>query len=75
MTSTVVVPANPNPLKKYKSDMAKAKRLLPDGVKHHIVSHIVGKDTTMQMWEALAVLYEGSSEQRKMYLEQKLRMV
>ena len=64
----VVVAANPDPLKKYTTDMAKAKRLLLDGVKDHIVSHIATKDTAKQMWEALAALYEGSSKQRKMYL-------
>ena len=73
--SKVVVPADLDPLKKYKADMVKAKRLLVDGVKDHIVSPIANKDTTRQMWEALALLYEGSFEQRKMYLEQKLRMI
>ena len=43
--------------------MAKAKKLLFDGVKDHIVSHIASKDTAREMWEALAVLCEGSCEQ------------
>jgi len=34
--------------------------------------HIADKDTTRQMWEALATLYKGSSEQWKMYMEQKM---
>lgn len=38
-----------------------------------MVSHIAGKDTTQQVREALATLYKGSSEQRKLYLEEKLR--
>ena len=38
-----------------------------------MVSHLQGKDTAREMWEALFSLYEGSSEQRKMYLEQKLQ--
>ena len=33
----------------------------------------MAKDTAREMWEALSSLYEGSSEQRKMYLEQKLQ--
>ena len=36
--------------------MAKAKRLLLDGVKNHIVSHIASKDTARQIREALASL-------------------
>ena len=42
-------------------------------VRDHVVSHLQGKDTTQEMWEALSSLYEGSSEQRKMYFEQKLQ--
>ena len=45
VTSKVAVPADPDPLKKYTIDMAKAKRVLLDGFKDHIVSHIAGKDT------------------------------
>lgn len=62
-----------DPLKAYKKDMAKAKRLILDGVRDHIVSHIVGKGTTKEMWDALATLYQGSSKQRNMFLEEKMR--
>ena len=65
----VVVPMDPDPLKKYKGEMAKAKRLIPDGVRDHVVCHIADKDIAQRMWEALATLYEGSSKQRKMFLE------
>eukprot|EP00253_Pinus_taeda_P032495 PITA_32495 len=70
--SVVVVPTDLDPLKKYKAKMAKAKRLILDRVRDHVVCHIVDKDTARQMWEALAMLYR-SFEQRKMYLEQKMR--
>ena len=55
--------------------MAKANRLILDGVKDHIVSHIAGKNTAREIWEALSLLYEGTFEQWKMYLEQKLWMI
>ena len=42
--SVVVVPADADPLKKYRKEMAKAKRLILDGVRDHMVSHIDGKD-------------------------------
>ena len=61
--SVVAVLADPGSLKKYKVEMVKAKRLILDGVRDHIVCHIAGKDTAQQMWEALATLYKGSSEQ------------
>ena len=70
--SVVVVPTD-NDQKKYKAEQGKAKRLILNGVRDHVVSHLQGKDTTQEMWEALSSLYEGSSEQRKMYMEQKLQ--
>ena len=42
--SVVAVPAYIDPLKTYKKEMAKAKRLILDGVRDHVVSHIDGKD-------------------------------
>ncbi len=66
-------PTDPDPLKKYKGEMAKTKRMILDGVKDHIFYHIAGRKTTKEMWDALSMLYQGSSEKRKMYLEQKMR--
>ena len=61
--NVVAVPADPDPLKAYKKDMAKAKRrLILNGVRDHVVSHIVGKGMTKEMQDALAALYQGSSE-------------
>ena len=67
--NVVIVPTNPDKNKKYNSNMEKVKRLILDGVKDHIVSHIAGKNIAREIWEALALLYEGTSKQRKMYLE------
>ena len=71
--NVVAEPADPNQLKKYKGEIAKAKRMILDGVKDHVVCHITSRGTAKEMWDALEMLYQGSSEQRKMYLEQKLR--
>jgi len=38
--SVVVVPADLDPLKQYKREMVKAKRMILDGVKDHVVCHI-----------------------------------
>lgn len=73
VNSVVVVLGDADPLKKYKAQMAKAKRLILDGLRDHVVCHIADKGMTKEMWDALATLYQGSSEQRKMYLEEKLR--
>ena len=66
----MVVLAENDQKKKYKAKQGTAKRFILDGVRDHVVSHLQGKDT---MWEPLSSLYEGSSKQRKMYLEQKLQ--
>ena len=52
--------------------MAKAKRLILDGVRDHIVSHISAKGIAKEMLDALTTLYEGSSKQRKIFLEEKM---
>lgn len=73
VNSLVVVPTDNDQKKKYKAKQGKAKRLILNGVQDHVVAHLQGKDTAREMWEALSSLYEGSSEQQKMYLEQKLQ--
>lgn len=70
--SVVAEPTNPDLIKKYKGEMAKIKRMILDGIKDHIVCQIAGRDTAKEMWDALSTLYQGSSMQRKMYLDQKM---
>lgn len=48
--------------------MAKAKRMILDKVKDHVVCHISGKGTAKEMWDALSTLYQGFSKQQKLYL-------
>jgi len=71
--SVVVVPADNNQKKKYNTEQGKAKRLILKGVRDHVVSHLQGKGTTREMWEALSSLYEDFSQQWKIHLEQKLQ--
>ena len=69
----IVVPVDADYLKKYNAEMVKAKRMILNRVKDHVVCHIASRGTAKEMWDALSTLYQGSSEQWKMYLEQKLR--
>jgi len=55
--SVVVEPTDADPLKKYKAEMANAKRMILDGVKDHMVCHVASKGTAKEMWNALATLY------------------
>jgi len=68
----VAIPVDADPLKKYEEAQAKAKCMILDGVKDHVVPHIAEKDTTREMSETLTTLYQGTCIQRKMLLENQL---
>ena len=51
--SAVAEPFDAAHLRQFKKNMARAKRLILDGVKDHIVPHIVAKNTTREMWVGL----------------------
>ena len=42
---------------RYEDTMAKAKCIILDGVKDHVVLHIVQKNTTKEMWDTLMTSY------------------
>jgi len=42
--------------------MAKVKRMILDEVKDHVVFHVGSRATAKEMGDALAMLYQGSSE-------------
>jgi len=54
--SVVAVLADADPLKKYKTEMAKVKRMILDGVKDHVVCHVASRGIAKEMWDALATL-------------------
>ena len=47
--NTVAEPLDAAHLRKFKKNMARAKRLILDGVKDHIIPHIVAKTTAREM--------------------------
>ena len=46
--------------------MARARRILLEGDRDHIVSSLHGKETPFLMWKTLKDLYQNSSDQRKL---------
>ena len=68
----VAISVNVDPLKKYEENQARAKRFIMDRVKDHVVPHIAEKNTTNDMWTMLIKLYQGTSIQIKMLLENQL---
>ena len=47
--------------------------IIMDGVKDHIVPHLSGKKTAVEMWTALESLYQSKNENRKMVLQERMR--
>lgn len=54
---TVSVPTDPVLLAEFKKKNVRAKRIILDSVKDHIIPHVVGKDYAYEMWESLGNLY------------------
>ena len=70
----LATPTDADLLEKHNEAVTHSKCFIMDEVKDHVVSHIVEKTTTHEMWEALTTLYQGRSVQRKMLLENQLRL-
>ena len=65
----IAIPVDPNDNGKYEEAMARAKSIILDGVKDHVVPQIAEKVTTYEMWEALEKLYQHTFAQIRMLLE------
>jgi hypothetical protein len=59
----------------HKKKEVKAKRMIMDAIKGHLIPHISEKKTTREMFDALLGLYESENINRKMILHNKLRSV
>jgi hypothetical protein len=70
---TTVLPADPAQQLAHLRRDVKARRIIIDGVKDHIISHMSSKKTVKDMWEALVKLYPSDNQSRKMLLREKLK--
>lgn len=59
-------------LTEWNKDVAKARRIILEGVRNHIVSNIHGKETPFAMWKALIDFFENNIDHRKFTLNDKL---
>ena len=59
----------------WQKKVAKARRILLEGVRYHIVSSLHGKATPYAMWKALTDLFQSSNDHRKLALKDKLRKI
>eukprot|EP00253_Pinus_taeda_P021627 PITA_21627 len=66
---------NAQELAKWKKCVARARRILLEGVRDHIFSSLHGKETLFSMWKTLKDLYQNNNNQRKLALKDKLRKI
>jgi hypothetical protein len=59
----------------WQKKVAKARKILLEGVRDHIVSSLHGKTTPHAMWKVLTDLFQNSSDHRKLALKDKLRKI
>jgi hypothetical protein len=62
-------------LEAWQNKVAKARRILLEGVGDHIVSSLHGKTTPYAMWKVLTDLFQNSSDHRKLALKDKLKKI
>jgi hypothetical protein len=51
---------------KHQKDIIRAKRIIGDSIKYHLIPQVSLKKTPKEMFEALTILYEGKNINRKM---------
>ena len=73
----IVVPASidAQALFAFKKKDIKARRIILDAVKDHVITRISSKTRAYQMWDALTSLFQSSNENRKMFLREKLKSI
>jgi hypothetical protein len=59
----------------WQNKVAKARRILLEGVRDHIVSSLHGKTTPYAMWNVLTDLFQNNRDHRKLALKDKLRKI
>ena len=73
----IVIPASTDAaaLSAFNKKDIKARRIILDAVKDHVIPHISSKTRAYQMWDALTSLFQSSNENRKMVLREKLKSI
>jgi hypothetical protein len=74
-THPVVVPTDATLLAAYTKKSIKAKRIILDAIKDHLIPYLTGKANAYEMWESLTKLYQSTNENRKMVLREKLKSI
>jgi hypothetical protein len=57
---------------KNKKDMIRAKRIIADSIKDHLIPQVSSKDTPKYMFDSLTIMYDGKNINQKMNLRTQL---
>lgn len=68
---TVTQPTYPRQFAAQNKEEVKAKQVIMDAIKDHLVPHISEKKTAKEMFDALVSLYQSENINRKMILRNK----
>jgi hypothetical protein len=69
----VTPPTDPKDLAAHELKDVKARRIILDAVKDHLIPHLSEKKSAREMFVALTNLFQSSNANRKMVLREKLR--
>ena len=74
-TKLVTVPTDATTKVAYDKKNIKARRILLDAIKDHVIPHITWKENVYEMWDSLTKLYKSSNENRNMVLREKFKSI
>jgi hypothetical protein len=61
-TNPMTVPTYATLLAAYTKKNIKAKRIILDSIKDHVIPHVTRKSNAYEMWDSLTKLYQSSNE-------------
>ena len=71
----VTVATDAQALSAFSKKDIKARRIILDAVKDHVIPHISSKTRAYKTWDALTSLFQSSNENSKMVLREKLKSI
>ena len=75
ITGEVPVPEGDEAKALHKKNLIKAKRIIADSIKDHLIPHVSSLKTPKEMFDALTKLFEEKNINRKMNLRNQLKNV
>jgi hypothetical protein len=69
----VLEPTDAAEKEKHQKDTIRAKRIIADSIKDHLIPYVSSKKTSKEMFDALTRLYEGKNINQKMNLRTQLK--